>query len=245
MPAGPCLATEAGAVGAMTKVYILHGWAYSTEKWQPFIDALKSGGCDPVMLKVPGLTTESDAIWDVPKYVDWINKQTIKETRPFVLMGHSNGGRLGIAFAAKYPKRLQHLILLDSAGIYHDEPLLQLKRMLLGKVAKAGKKLTSSAKLRAALYKIARAQDYHQASPNMRETMINMHEADKQLPVESVKTPTTIIWGREDKITPQADGELLLKRIPTSRLHIVEGARHTPVYTHPEEVGRIVLGALR
>lgn len=232
-------------MGAVTKVYILHGWAYSTGKWQPFLDLLKSQGYEPIMLKVPGLTEESTAVWDVPKYVEWITAQTAKETKPFVLMGHSNGGRLAIAFTVQYPQRVQHLILLDSAGIYHDEPLLQLKRMVLGRVAKAGKKLTSSATLRAVLYKIARAQDYHQAPPNMRETMINLHEADKQLPIEAVKAPTTIIWGREDKVTPLSDADALLKRIRGSHLHIIEGGRHTPVYTHPEEVSQIVAKVLK
>lgn len=231
-------------MGVVAPVYIVHGWAYSTEKWQPFIKLLEKQGFKLVMLNVPGLTGESEEVWDVPKYVEWLHKETAKETKPFVLMGHSNGGRIGIAFAAQYPERLKHLILLDSAGIYHNEPLLQLKRMVLGRVAKAGKKLTTSKALRAALYKIARAQDYHQAPPNMRATMINLHEADKQLPIEKVMVPTTIVWGQNDKVTPLSDAYTLKSRIRGSQLHVVEGGRHTPVYTHPEAVARIIEKAL-
>ncbi|HUC20508.1 MAG TPA: alpha/beta fold hydrolase, partial [Candidatus Polarisedimenticolaceae bacterium] len=117
-------------MGVVIKIYILHGWTYSTGKWRPLIDVLKHAGFEPVMLNVPGLTAESDEIWDVPKYVAWLHKATAKESRPFVLMGHSNGGRISLAYAAKYPERLQHLILIDSAGIHHNEPLLQVKRMV-------------------------------------------------------------------------------------------------------------------
>ncbi|HEX7259646.1 MAG TPA: alpha/beta hydrolase [Candidatus Saccharimonadia bacterium] len=232
-------------MGALGKIYILHGWTYSTKRWEPLVAWLKQQGFEPEMLHVPGLTAESRDVWDVPKYVEWLNQATAKHPKPFVLMGHSNGGRIGLAFAARYPKRIHHLILVDSAGIYHNEPLLQLKRLVFGKVAKAGKALTSSAKIRAALYKIARAQDYHQAPPNMRTTMINMHEADKLLPVEQIFAPTTIIWGREDRVTPLADGQALEQRLPHAKLHIIEGGRHTPVYTHHEEVGQIIVGALK
>ncbi len=232
-------------MGAVTKIYIVHGWTYSTQKWQPLIDLLKKAGFDPIMLHVPGLTAESDKVWDVPAYVDWLNQQTSRETQPFALMGHSNGGRLGMAFALQYPERLKHLILIDSAGIYHNEPMLQLKRLLFGRVAKAGKAFADSPKLRAALYKIARAQDYRDAPPNMRATMVNLHEADKTLPINEVTVPTTIIWGREDKVTPLDDGRQLANLISGSQLEIIDGARHTPPYTHPEEVGRIVVGALK
>jgi pimeloyl-ACP methyl ester carboxylesterase len=43
-----------------------------------------------------------------------------------VLLGHSNGGRIALAFAEKYPDKVKQLVLIDSAGIYHNEFSIRL-----------------------------------------------------------------------------------------------------------------------
>lgn len=232
-------------MGSLKPIYILHGWAYSVDKWHTLTELLRANGFAPIMLPVPGLTAASDEVWDLDKYVDWLAQATSSETEPFALVGHSNGGRIGLAFASRYPQKLSHLVLVDSAGVYHDEFLLRLKRATFGAAAKIGKRLSSSPKLRKVLYRVARAHDYEQASPQMRQTMINLTQSDKQLDLEQISVPATIIWGDQDKVTPLTDGRLMATQIPQAELRVVHGARHSPFYTHPEEVARFIFEALR
>src|SRR6185437_424542 len=103
------------------KIIILHGWAYSTEKWKPFVEDLKKHEFTPIVLKIPGLTAPLENVWNIENYVEWLKKNLEKEDAKVILLGHSNGGRIALAFATQYPEKIDTLILIDSAGIYHNE----------------------------------------------------------------------------------------------------------------------------
>lgn len=229
----------------MKRVYVIHGWTYSLDRWQDIIAQLKQNDVEPIMLKVPGLTEASDRAWTTLDYVTWLERTLAKIKQPVTLIGHSNGGRIALNYALRHPNRVKQLILIDSAGIYHNESSLQLKRKAFWVVAKVGKTLTKSPKLRRLLYKVARAQDYEQAPPNMRQTLINVNDSDRALNLAQIAIPTTLIWGEADRITPLADGQKMNTQIAGSKLHVIKDARHAPFESHAHQVGQLILGALR
>lgn len=224
----------------MQKIYILHGWTYSLDKWEKFSVLLKKNGFDPIFLKIPGLTRETDQVWDIKKYSDWLGIELSKEKDKVILLGHSNGGRIAAYFAGEHPEKVQKLILINAAGIYHKELFLQIKRFVFGTVTKVGKKFTSSETLKNFLYYLAGERDYQKASPNMKLSMVNLTHHDLTPFLSKIKVPTLIIWGENDKITPISDAELMHKLISGSKLEIVKNARHSPFYTNPEEVMEII-----
>lgn len=248
------------AMGTM-KILILHGWSYSTERWLPFVQLMKNKGLHPKLLEIPGLTTPIDKPWTLDDYVEWLRKKIGKTSpgdrgrlapglagRPrekVILIGHSNGGRLALAFGLKYPANLKQLILIDSAGIRHGGGLMELKRFLFRGLAKVGRKVTTATRARNVLYKLARANDYKDATPQMRETMVNLISTDLAPQLNKVSVPTLIIWGAEDKTTPLSQGKLMHRLIPNSRFYVVKGARHSPQFTHPEEVCKKIVEAVK
>lgn len=226
-------------------LYILHGWAYTTEKWKPLCNQLKQQGYVVKLLKIPGLTAPLPAVWHLADYVNWLAEQ-ISDKQPIVLLGHSNGGRIAISFAALHPEKVSHLILIDSAGIYHQEAPLRLKRFAFKTTAKIGRKIIKSAFIRKVLYKLAREHDYEQAEGLvMRQTMTNLLVTDLRAKMPSISVPTLIIWGEQDKTTPLTDGKIIHRLIPHSQLHIIPQARHSPQFTHPEEVVEIIKQSLK
>lgn len=228
----------------MNKIIILHGWTYSVEKWQTFLNILEKKGFEITILRVPGLTSENDKVWRTEDYVNWLYKKIEKEKEKVVILGHSNGGRIALNFAIKYPKKVEKLILIDSAGIYHNELPLALKRVIFRTLAKLGKKLTSSNILKNILYKLSGESDYNNASVNMKQTMLNLLNSDKSLKLEEIQIPTLIIWGKEDKITPLSDGILMDNLIKNSKLEIIENAKHSPQFTHPNQVAEAIINNL-
>lgn len=232
------------AVGIMKKIIILHGWAYSIKKWEPFINELRSNKIEVEVLKIPGLTAELDKVWNIDDYVEWFNKIASKEKQPINLLGHSNGGRIAISFANKYPEKIGKLILIDSAGIYHNEFSIRLKRLIFGIAAKTGKKLTSSLRMRRLLYKLARERDYEEVGPIVRATMANLLNSDKIDRISGIKVSTIIIWGAKDKVTPLSDGKAMNRKIENSKLYSILSARHSPMFTHPKEVCKIIIKSL-
>ena len=224
------------------RVFILHGWAYSTEKWQPFVNLLKQKGINSTILKIPGLTEKIDRTWTIDDYINWLKNEIDKEKGKVMLIGHSNGGRIAISLAVRYPNMLSHLILIDAAGVYHNDLAIRFKRFMFKKIVKTSKKLSSSERLKSLLYKIVGESDYKNATLIMKQTMVNLINSDKNVfgNLDKIKVPTLIVWGREDRITPLSDGKLMHKLIKNSKLYVVKEARHSPHYTHAEEVANLI-----
>jgi pimeloyl-ACP methyl ester carboxylesterase len=224
----------------MKKAIILHGWTKTLDKWDPLLRELDKKGISSELLKIPGLTEKLDKVWDLSDYVEWLKDIVDKEKDKVVLIGHSNGGRIALAFVNQYPKKVEKLILIDSAGIYHNELPHRIKLFIFKSLAKIGKKITTSRALEDLLYKFAREGDYKQSSPIVKQTMINLLNSNKDLDIHKVTIPTLIIWGRKDKITPLSDGVLMNNLIENSKLKIIENARHSPMFTNVQEVTKII-----
>ena len=224
----------------MKKVIILHGWTKTRAKWREFLDALEKKGIKGYLPKIPGLTGGLKKVWELADYVDWLKNIVDKEKGKVILVGHSNGGRIVLAFTNRYPEKVAKLVLINSAGIYHNELPLIIKRSVFKIVAKIGKKLTSSERIKNLLYKLAGEFDYKDLNDNVKQTMINLISADLKPILPQIQTPTLIIWGGEDKIIPLSNGRLIHKLIKDSKLQIIEDARHSPQFTNPERVAKII-----
>lgn len=222
------------------KIYILHGWAYSTEKWKPFLEELGNADIEVVMLKIPGLTAPLNEVWDINNYIDWLDKILRKEKDKVVLLGHSNGGLISLSYSLKYPEKVGKLFLIDSTGIYHKEIYIRTKRFVFMLIAKIGKKITKSHSLRKLLYKAAGEHDYEKADRIVQKTMRNLIEVDYSQVLKNLRMPTIIIWGKEDSVTPVKDGEIMHKEIMDSKLVEIIGAKHSPQHTHFKQVAEIV-----
>lgn len=220
----------------MKKIYIIHGWTYSLDKWRETEDLLKKNGFDPIFLKVPGLTDKSPKVWTIDMYTSWLDAELNKDAEPVILLGHSNGGRIALNYVVSNPDKVKQLVLIDSAGVYHNNFSIRVKRKVFKIVSKLGKPLKEVPILRKVIYKLARESDYRDAPLNMRRTMANMIESDKQLDVTKVTASTLIIWGQQDTTTPISDAKTLNSSIKNSTLHIIDGARHVPYYTHSQEL---------
>ena len=236
-------------MGTLRKALILHGWTYSKndvdplEKWEPVIKILRNSGLDTGLLKIPVLTLTSDKVFTLGHYVDWLNKKILD--KKVILIGHSNGGRISLAYTRKFPEKVDKLILIDSAGIFHNELQIRLKRFVFKFLAKAGRKFISSEKLKVLLYKLARERDYVNATSTQRQTMLNLINSDLTPILNQIKKDTLIIWGANDKITPLSDGIKMHKLISGSRLEVLKDARHSPQFSNPEEVGKLITDFLK
>lgn len=230
-------------MGLVKKVIILHGWTYSTEKYVELNNLLKEKRLTTVMLKIPGLTEtlKEDKVWTIDDYVNWLEEKLNKEKDKIILIGHSNGGRISLNFTIKHPEKVEKLILIDSAGIYHNDLYIRMKRLFFATLAKVGKKITKSEILRSFLYKLTKENDYKNASLNMRKTMVNLMKSDMLLKLNEINVPTLIIWGENDTMLPLKDGKKMRELIKNSKLYTVKGARHAPQFTHAKEVAEIIM----
>lgn len=212
-------------------IYIIHGWTYTTEPWQKTLSLLKDAGIDAKMLNVPGLTTKSNKVWTIDDYVAWAD-QNIPDGA--IALGHSNGGRILLNLLAKKPEKLKHLVLLDSAGVYEEST----KRNVARKASKTFAPLKRVKLFRKVYHKLLGASDYDRAPENMKRTLTNMLDSDKNLKLDHILTPTTILWGEADTITPLRQGQELNRRLKNSEFYSYKNWTHAPYICDPSGLAR-------
>ena len=218
----------------MADLYIVHGWTYTVEPWKRTIELLREKGFSIKMLHVPGLTEESKKEFTIYDYMKWADREIPDGA---VALGHSNGGRILLNLCAAKPEKLKYLILLDSAGIY--EPTL--KKKLVEKAAKIGKPLKKIPVIDKAFHKITGSTDYSKAPENMKKTLVNMIESDKDLDFSKVETKTYILWGKKDTTTPPRQGTLMYEKLPNAELKFYANWTHAPYISSPEELARALI----
>ncbi len=228
----------------MKKAFILHGWTYTLDKWANFVKELESKGLEVKLLKIPGLTEKIDRIWGIDDYVKWLEESLGKEKEKIILIGHSNGGRIAINFAIKHPEKISKLVLIDSAGIYRSGIFIKTKRRGFLILAKIGKKIMPFAAARKLLYLLTGEKDYQTANPTLKKTMANLIQSDKFLLIGKVKVPTIIIWGEDDNTTSLSDAKIMNEQVKNSKLYVINGAKHSPQFTHTKEVVKKILGEI-
>jgi pimeloyl-ACP methyl ester carboxylesterase len=228
----------------MNQIFVIHGWTYSLDKWTDINKVLEKRGVKVNLLRVPGLTEPSDKVWDIEGYIKWLDGKLQGVTKP-VVVGHSNGGRIALAYSQKYPNKLGKLILIDSAGVAHNDFIPRTKLKILRVISKIGKVFSYIPMVKKVFYKLIGAQDYLNAPPNMKKTMGNMLRADQTINLSSITVPTTIIWGKQDAITPLKDGLKIESSVKGSKLFVIDDARHGPFINHPDEVADIIVNTLK
>ncbi len=57
-----------------------------------------------------------------------------------------------------------------------------------------------------------------------------------------VRTPTLVVWGREDRVVPLECGERYVKALRNARLAVIDGAGHFVEMEKPEELARLIGG---
>ena len=215
----------------MADLYIIHGWTYTVEPWKNTLAMLRDNGISVKMLHVPGLTERSDKVYTIDDYVKWANENIPDGA---VALGHSNGGRILLNLCADNPEKLKYLILLDAAGVY--EP--SARKRLVEKVAKIGKPLKKVPIIDKAFHKITGSTDYSRAPKNMKQTLANMLESDKDLDFSKVATKNFILWGKKDTTTPPRQATTMYEKLPNAELKFYANWTHAPYISSPEELAR-------
>ncbi len=218
------------------KLYIIHGWTYTTAPWTRTIGLLEKKGIKVEMLHVPGLTTPSKKVWTIDDYVKWADRNIPKGS---IALGHSNGGRILLNLCSEKPDKLKHLILLDAAGIYE----ISNKRDVVRTISKKMSFLKHVPGLTKIWHKLTGSTDYARAPENMKRTLSNMLESDRSLDLSKVLTPTSILWGAADTVTPPRQAEMMHVRIINSTLEIFPDWTHAPYLSHPVELAKAIYAA--
>ena len=244
--------------GSGPPVVLVHGFASSIYTWNEVIPRLAAGH-DVIAVDLPGFGGS-----DVPAHFDgaaWssllVGLLDALGVPRASLAGNSLGGALSAVTAARWPDRVDRLVLIDAAGY---NLALERRPWLLQVMGKAPAGLLDALPqrplLRQGLRQVffddgkvtgERVEEYlaPMARPGARAASRRILTSGETfgLPglVKQVKAPTLVLWGDHDTWIPLADADLFTRDIPGARKVVIERCGHVPQEEKPEEVSRLIL----
>ena len=160
------------------------------------------------------------------------------------VLGNSLGGHIAQMYVLKRPEKVKSLILTGSSGLFEAAMGTSFpKRSNYEYIQK---------KTESVFYNPAIATkelvDEVFETVNNRNKAIRViataksavrHNLEKRL--KEIKTPTLLVWGKNDEVTPSWVGEKFHELLTNSRLYLVDECGHAPMMEKSDEFNEILL----
>jgi pimeloyl-ACP methyl ester carboxylesterase len=210
------------------------------------VDLLGFGFTD----RLPGIAYSAEAI-KTHLYSFW--QSLINQ--PVILVGASMGGAAAIDFTLTYPDAVKQLVLMDSAGLKGNSPLA---KYIFPPLDYWATEFLRNPKVRKSICRTAYKNpnlinddalccgELHLQMPNWTQALIAFtksggYAAFKSPQLATIKQPTLILWGDNDKILGTGDAPKFAKAIEQSRLIWIKDCGHIPHLEQSQIVAQHIL----
>lgn len=197
-----------------------------------------------------GLSTSSNLVFNLDTFTEELEVVTTAHGAPqFVILGVGGGGAAAIAFAARHPQLVSHLILLGAyaqgmlrSDVSQDERQLlaaQAKVVELGWAHKSSfvQNMLTGQVLQHADSELYAALNEQQKLACNGAVAAGLLKANADLDAEPfvglVQAPTLVLHSSDDPLVPCERGQELAASIPGARLEILHSRNHVPVGSEP------------
>ena len=224
-----------------TPIVLIHGIGNSAEVWSSLILRLSKEylvyapdmpgfGKTPVAAEGCNIATH---VLYLRRFLDALGYPQV------TLVGNSLGGWIATRFAIDYPERVNHLYLLNSAGLRCEQmnSPYAVDREAAQRSANhmLGYRLPLPGFILDAIVRTSQMPAY--------SNFVSGYDPKEELDsvLTQVQAPTTIIWGERDKVFPIACAHDLHTGIANSELVILKGVGHLPQMQASARVAQIIL----
>jgi pimeloyl-ACP methyl ester carboxylesterase len=229
------------------KLILIHAAGSNAHAWHYQFEALGVAH-SPIAPDLPGhgRTSGVEGLGSIREYADFaIAFADALEIDSAVFVGRSMGGAVVMDLAARYPKRVQGLVLMATAAKFNltAERVEQWRAVTMGR---AGQPFTTDGY---SPKSIAEKRDVIQegwgeqirTDPRTRwGDMVACSQVDLRDQLGKIVAPTLILAGAEDLITAPADAEFIQGAVKGARLEVIADAAHNLTTERPIEVNTAV-----
>ncbi len=227
---------DEGPASRTPPVVLLHGMLGTLRNWEDTIGALSAHHYRTLAPELP--------IYDLP-----FNQSSVRglvrslhrflqaiHPGPIVLVGNSLGGHVALLYALAHPERIASLVLSGSSGIYEVELGTSTMRRKDRSFIRERAALTFFSPehvtddLVEAVYDIV----------NDRARVLRLIRMARSVQAETVTqdlaritSPTLLIWGKDDQITPPEVAHTFLQNLPHAQLYFIDRCGHAPMIEQP------------
>lgn len=235
-------------IGEGTPIIILHGLMGGLSNFDGVTQFFPEKGYKVVIPELPlySMPILQTNVKNFAKYVkEFIDHKEYKEV---ILLGNSLGGHIGLLCTKLYPEVMKALVITGSSGLYESA---------MGEsYPKRGDRDYIQKKAENVFYdpKIATKEivDDVYDTVNDRNKLIRTlsiaksairHNMGKDLP--EMNTPTCIIWGSHDNVTPPEVANEFHEKLPDSDLYWIDKCGHAAMMEHPDEFNDLLYAWLQ
>ena len=235
-------------IGEGTPIIILHGLMGGLSNFDGVADFFPKNGYKVIMPELPiySMSLIKTNVRNFAKYVKrFIDHLGYSEV---ILLGNSLGGHIGLLCTRMYPEKVKALVITGSSGLYESA---------MGEsYPKRGDYEYIRKKAEDVFYdpKIATKEivDDVFETVNDRNKLIRTlaiaksairHNMGKDLP--KMHTPTCIIWGKNDQVTPPEVAEEFHTLMPDSDLYWIDKCGHAAMMEHPDKFNEFLYAWLQ
>lgn len=234
------------------RVLVLHGWGASIEHMRALIDLLSRDfrvaaidfpghGQSPVPSVGYGIDGHLDVIDAVLAHLDWTQ---------FRIVGHSNGGRAGLTWAARHADehRVTSLALVAPSGIRRKRTASFYVKSWTARILKAPFRILPGPLQRAGLdwlrhslvWRLLGSSDYRTLEGSMRETFVKTVNHYVESLLSEIDVPVLIIRGDQDDAISADQVERMQRGLPDAGVFTIPGAGHFAQMERPDVVAEAI-----
>ena len=243
------ITTELRRGGKGAPLLVVHGELGVPDWLDSF--ALLAEQYDVIVPSLPGYGRSTRPDWimgvhDLAAWVTWFARDLDIRT-PVNVIGCSLGGWVAAEIATVAPQFINKLVLVGAMGVKPDEGEIFdyfLDSGLTG-LRRAFHRPDESAEFARCWGRELTPEETDLIEQHREMTCRvawkpYMHSLTLRHLLPGVRTPTLLVWGREDAITPLASGRIYEKSIPRARLATIANCGHMPEMEKPAEFAELV-----
>jgi pimeloyl-ACP methyl ester carboxylesterase len=153
------------------------------------------------------------------------------------IVGHSDGGTIGLLVAAGWPERVISLVVV-AAHIYYEPKMLDGLRGIQANVSRPPLSTALEREHGERAQQLAQAWIEHWLQSDI-------HELSMQDRLDEITCPTLVIQGEFDEHATERHARDVAEGVRSGRLWLVPGAGHMPMHEAPELFNQVVIDFLR
>ncbi len=223
--------------GTGTPIVFLHGLVGLNEHWEDVVcRACPQIRC--IMFELPLLSLPRD-VCSISGVTD-LTQRFIREylDEPVVLVGNSFGGHVALRLALEQPDITRGLVLAGSSGLIERSMVkeVQIRPSREWLAQKLGELFYDPVHVREAdldrAFKELSERPKARAMIRLSRTARKNHLGKR---MSEITTPTLLMWGRQDIVTPPEAAEQFCEMLPNSRLVWFDECGHVPMVEKADE----------
>jgi len=232
-----------GSAPARNRLVFVHGAGGTSHGWDLQRLAFPNG----MAVDLPGRGGSGPARRRIEEYAAWLHDTPHQFGQlPAVLVGHSMGGAIALAFALAYPGEASGIVLVATGARLRVDPAIL--GGLAADYAPAVEGIVTRSLAPDADPRLARRLKEAMMAVPQDVTLGDFQACDAfdvMQRLEEIRAPALVIAGREDRMTPPRYSEFLHAHLRASHLVWIEGAGHMVHVERPREVNEAIQRFLR